>query len=90
MQDERVVKVLLFTTLGCHLCEEAETLWQQWLEKDQETSRCFQLVPTEIAEDTQLVELYGVRIPVLKRGDNEAELGWPFDLPGLQRFMAAD
>ena len=29
---------------------------------------------------------YGARIPVLKRHDNQAELGWPFELAELNSF----
>ena len=31
--------------------------------------------------------LYAVRIPVLKREDNGAELGWPFTLDELELFL---
>jgi hypothetical protein len=35
-----------------------------------------------------LLEKYRIRIPVLRRDDNCAELDWPFDAPALQRFIA--
>jgi hypothetical protein len=28
-----------------------------------------------------------LRIPVLQRIDNDAELDWPFDAPALSRFL---
>ncbi|HEX4975393.1 MAG TPA: glutaredoxin family protein [Pseudomonadales bacterium] len=74
----------VYSTLGCHLCEvaaallEESPLVQQW-------QLCYQ----EIADDPQLMNLYGVRIPVLKRDDSQAELNWPFDAGDLQRFLAS-
>ena len=37
--------------------------------------------PTSYARVQQLLERYGVRIPVLRIAGCERELGWPFDLP---------
>ena len=41
----------------------------------------------DITSDVELVRLYGVRIPVLKRSDG-SELGWPFDALDVERFTA--
>jgi hypothetical protein len=41
----------------------------------------------DIAEDDDLLEKYGVRIPVVKREDTDAELGWPFDEAAVRRFI---
>jgi len=32
----------------------------------------------EISDDDGLIEKYGIRIPVIARIDNQAELNWPF------------
>lgn len=42
----------------------------------------------DIANDDQLIERYGVRIPVLKRLSDGAELGWPFDDFTLREWLA--
>ncbi|MGC3873968.1 glutaredoxin family protein [Halomonas sp. GXIMD04776] len=61
----------LYTTLGCHLCEQLET----------ELARIgvghIVLERVEIAEDDALIEHYGMRIPVLvdEQGD-ELERGF--------------
>ena len=47
----------LYTTLGCHLCEHAETLL--------EAAGCH-FVSSDIAEDLTLLERYGTRIPVVR------------------------
>lgn len=84
------MKVLrLYTTLGCHLCEEAELMLLPLLRK-----KGYQLQKVEISESEELVEQYGIRIPVIRvseklRNEREGptELGWPFDLEQLNRFL---
>ena len=76
--------LLLFTTLGCHLCEEAERMLA--------TVACSQsftwtVDAIDIADDEALVEKYGILIPVLKRARDGEELGWPFDEELLARFI---
>ncbi|PCJ50701.1 MAG: hypothetical protein COA74_01870 [Gammaproteobacteria bacterium] len=71
-----------YTTSGCHLCEQAELIFNQYGYNLSEAIK-----PIDIADDDGLVELYGIRIPVLKRGDTGAELGWPFDLDDLIQFL---
>ena len=45
----------------------------------------------EIADSEELMERYGIRIPVLACEDaagRKRELGWPFDAAMLQDFLA--
>jgi hypothetical protein len=44
-------------------------------------------INVDISEDDCLLEMYGTRIPVLKRIDNAAELDWPFDAATVSRFL---
>jgi len=76
--------LLLFTTLGCHLCEEAERMLATVA-----FSQSFTLTvdAIDIADDEALVEKYGILIPVLKRARDGEELGWPFDEELLARFI---
>ena len=76
--------VVLYTTLGCHLCEQAHALLLQL----QGEGMDLQVLPTEIADDETLMARYGIRIPVVARTDG-AELGWPFDAGALRRFLEA-
>ncbi len=71
----------LFGTLGCHLCEVAESLLMPFVE------RGLLVELLDIAEREDWVERYGLRIPLLRRCDNGAELGWPFDAEQLVRFL---
>lgn len=41
----------------------------------------------DIAKDESLLLKYGTRIPVLRRTDNDLELGWPFDTAAVRRFL---
>ena len=72
------MSLTLFSSLGCHLCEQAEDIVDY-------VGVPFEVV--DITSDVELVRLYGVRIPVLKRSDG-SELGWPFDALDVERFTA--
>ena len=73
------MKLLLYGTRFCHLCEQAGAV----LHAAGVTAEYI-----DIAEDEALLEKYGMRIPVVRRTDNGAELAWPFDAPALERFTA--
>ena len=69
----------LYGTSFCHLCEEAEAILREiGIEADY----------IDIANDDELLEKYGIRIPVLKRVDTDTELGWPFDALAVSQFLA--
>ncbi len=74
------MKLIMYSTQGCHLCELAEGLLRQ-------TSRKCEVEIIDIALSPELVECYGVRIPVIKAVSGAEELGWPFDLDELNRFL---
>lgn len=71
--------LVLYTTSGCHLCERAEALVRR------HGGTAVGLV--EIADDAELLERYGVRIPVLRRWDTGRELDWPFDVASIRRLL---
>lgn len=74
--------LLLYTTLGCHLCDDAEQIIQSTLNPE-----FIQLDKVEIADDDALVDRYGVRIPVIGIVGEVAELNWPFDQQALIEFL---
>ena len=41
----------------------------------------------DITDPEDLTEAYGLRIPVLRRGDTGAELDWPFDADQVVAFL---
>jgi glutaredoxin len=72
------MNIKLYSTTCCHLCEEAEAILREiGIEADH----------VDIADDDELLEKYGIRIPVLKRVDTGAELGWPFDALAISLFL---
>ena len=76
-------QLILYYTEYCHLCDEAEVQLHT-----ANFGECYTKV--EIEDDPELLELYEIHIPVLKRIDNKKELFWPFGQPELQKFMGAD
>ena len=78
------MKIQFFTTLGCHLCEQAEHIIA---ELQQNTRSDLFVESIDIADDDELVERYGIRIPVVKRLDIESDLGWPFGKAELEQYL---
>lgn len=74
--------LILYSTSGCHLCEQAEVLLEQL---ERELPLAWRIV--DVANDEQLVTRYGIRIPVVRRQADESELGWPFDLDQLRLLV---
>lgn len=77
------MKATLYTTSGCHLCEQAlaqlRTLAEGGMGIDVEA--------IDIAESSELMEAYGVRIPVVATPSRPGDLGWPFTLDELAAFL---
>lgn len=71
----------LFGTLGCHLCEIAEAEIMPLVEHG------LQVELVDITDPEDLTEVYGLRIPVLRRADTGAELDWPFDTDQVVAFL---
>ena len=72
----------LLGTLGCHLCELAEDVVMPLV---YDCGLMVELI--DIADREQTVEAYGLRIPVLRRGDTGQELDWPFDTEQVANFL---
>ena len=82
----------LYSTLGCHLCEQAELLLLAL-----PLTEPLVVEVVDISDDDALVQRFGTRIPVLgweETGDSGAagkkqgsELDWPFDTVALLAFL---
>jgi hypothetical protein len=77
------VKFNLYSSEGCHLCEQAFNLITQII--NQEEVDVIDIVDNNTG-DQNLVELYGVHIPVLERLADNAKLFWPFDVEKFLEF----
>jgi hypothetical protein len=69
----------LYGTSACHLCDEAMSILGQL--------GCTFVYVDIACEDAKFDE-YAMRIPVLRRIDSGAELGWPFDPLAVLAFIS--
>jgi hypothetical protein len=77
------MRLLLFGTSGCHLCEQAREIIQDCL-----SDRYDKWIETiDIAEFEQWQAQYAIRIPVLYDPETQKELGWPFDQTQVKEFI---
>lgn len=71
--------LILFGTEACHLCEEAEQLLR---------NAGLGFAKKDIASGNELLQRYGIRIPVLLHRASGLELDWPFDALNLEGFLS--
>ena len=74
--------LILYGTSACHLCEIAEAM----LISVGECRPALQFEKVDISDSDELLDRYGVSIPVL-RHPGGAELAWPFSSEDLLRFL---
>jgi len=75
------VTLVLLTTEGCHLCEQALGIIQR-------AAPGVKVSLLDIATDDALIDAYGERIPVLRHGDTEID--WPFGLLDVRALISGD
>ena len=80
-----MITLVFYTTVGCHLCEHAALVLQEFAA--QSDTFKFYLDEVDISTDERLVELYGIRIPVVRNPANEKEVGWPFGVEDIARLF---
>ncbi len=74
--------LVLYTSLGCHLCEEAKILLNRvGIIQEQGYQE------TDISDSDELTSLYGIRVPVIKNQRNGDELSWPFNEQELRNWL---
>ncbi len=73
------MRLILFGTSGCHLCEQAKEIINACVPDGVET--------VDIAEQEQWQEQYALRIPVLYDQEAKLDLGWPFDQSAVEEFV---
>lgn len=83
-----MICAILYGTLGCHLCDDAEALLVPVLVAvSAEIGSNCEIECVDIADDDALLERYGECIPVLRRVADDVELNWPFDSAGAYRLL---
>ena len=81
-ESDQKEQLVLFTTVGCHLCEQAKAVYDNVL-----NPAYFQLEERDIADSDAMIEQYGVRIPVIQHESSGKELNWPFTEQELVDFL---
>jgi len=76
------VKIYFYTGPHCSLCDLADVEIART-----SMSSSLTIEKVNIRQSTELYHLYGARIPVLKRDDNNKEIGWPFTTADLEEFL---
>ena len=66
--------LVLYTTAGCHLCEQAKQIILPLIEATD-----FSLQEIDIAEDETLLAAYGLTIPVVENPVSGRQFNWPFN-----------
>ncbi len=82
-------KVLLYTKLSCHLCNDAYLLL---LELTSEIPLEIEMIDIGHSHNRSLADRYELRIPVLALPDSPHELyelDWPFTMDDIRTFLAA-
>lgn len=67
------MKVLLYSTLGCHLCEHARAILEPLA-----AAAGYDVEEVEISDSEELLARYKLTIPVARNPDSGIELNWPF------------
>lgn len=78
-------EMILYTTAGCHLCEQAEDIVNAVLASREAGD--WHLRKQDVAESEALMERYGLHIPVVRLPATSAELSWPFDEQRFRQFL---
>lgn len=74
--------MVLYSTTGCHLCEQAQQLIVSVLGNP--------VTEVDIADNEQLMADYAEHIPVLHRLGSGAEIRWPFVAEDIRRLCLLD
>ena len=75
-------KLKFFTTEGCHLCEQAVLILDELHDRF-----IFEMEIVDIDTEEDLVQKYGLSIPVLLNIENNEVLYWPFDRDGVINLL---
>jgi hypothetical protein len=74
---------MLFGTVGCHLCEQAEQLLLPVVRE-----HALEVELVDVSEHDALLLAYGVYIPVLRQLSTGREWRWPFSADALREALS--
>ncbi|GAA6206684.1 MULTISPECIES: glutaredoxin family protein [Thalassotalea] len=78
------IKYHLYSSVGCHLCEQAIEIFSKT--SQHKYLKVIDIVDNPLNQDN-LVDLYGMHIPVLERLSDNHQLFWPFDIKEITAFI---
>jgi hypothetical protein len=84
-----MMRLFLYHTLGCHLCELAEAVVQQVLDASPSVE-AVRVEKIDIALNEQLLARYGETIPVIRLEHAQTGLGWPFEPSAVAAYLRAN
>jgi hypothetical protein len=74
-------RLILYQRDYCHLCDQALAVLAE--------ARVPDFDSVWVDDAVELVQRYGVRVPVLRDDDDGRELDWPFDAAAVRALLAA-
>ena len=77
--------LLLYTTLGCHLCEQAKEILWPILAKHN-----IRLQEVEISDSEELMGKFATAIPVIQFSSSDQSLAWPFSVEQVDVFVQSN
>ncbi|RCU52672.1 MULTISPECIES: glutaredoxin family protein [Corallincola] len=75
-----MIEAILYSTDGCHLCQEAQQLLAPLVDNG------MQLRVVDIMDNDDDLQRFRIRIPVLAL-NHSIELDWPFDIQRVQHSI---
>lgn len=84
MEKPRKTGLQLYFRHGCHLCEDMQAALQALPE-----SGLIELELVDVDRDSELQALYGLKVPVLKKGEQEI-CHYELDIVSLRHVLEAD
>ncbi|OZG71232.1 thiol-disulfide isomerase [Hahella sp. CCB-MM4] len=81
------IDLVLYGTLGCHLCDDAQAIIRDVLEANPAIADIVNLNYADISDSDRMMALYAERIPVLGHEQSDKELNWPFDHQAFVEFL---
>jgi hypothetical protein len=77
----RMSRLILYQRDYCHLCDQALAVLAE--------ARVPDFDSVWVDDAAELVQRYGVRVPVLRDDEDGRELDWPFDAAAVRALLAA-
>ncbi|AOE49403.1 glutaredoxin family protein [Kangiella sediminilitoris] len=79
-------EIILYTTFGCHLCEQVEAMIFT-LNQQKNLTQKYNIIAFDIIDDEKILEEYRTTIPVLKNQATNEQLFWPFTFEQLNDWL---